>query len=233
MITSRWDPPELTRVQPNASFCPLGMRPPGCNTRGPGSQVLRLHLPEQWDTGCQSPPFLRHISQFPNFSRAALLGSLPVARLPGIHHQWPMAGGSKPRSWVLSCPDTIRVAGVGEEEDCTGVTTNPISYPNWVHTWARTVWRPRSTAPGRNHAFHPLGFSWVVKAEEGGLTQAQHTAFRERKCLEGEAGVRQPSSHSTNRLTSGSKEPSPPALQYPQGPCLTSPVLETGTGRVQ
>lgn len=128
------------------------------------------------------------------------------------------------------CP---ALTGVGEEEDCPGVTTNPISWPNWVHTWVRTVRRPRSTASARNHAFHPLGFSWVVKAEEGGLTQAQHTAFKERKCLEGEAGVRQPSPTALAGSPQAPKSHLHLHSQYPQGPHLTSPLLETGTGRAE
>lgn len=104
------------------------------------------------------------------------------------------------------------MAGVGKEEDCPGAPINPTPCPNWVPTWARTVGGPGGPAPCRNHALHPLGFSRVVKAEEGGLTQAQHAACGETKHLEGQAGLKQPSLCSNSRLTSGSKELSPPAL---------------------
>lgn len=31
-----------------------------------------------------------------------------------------MAGGSKPRPWVMSCPDTASITGMGREEDHPG-----------------------------------------------------------------------------------------------------------------
>lgn len=122
----------------------------------------------------------------PSSSQAALLGSLPVARLPGTLPQRPMAGGSKPRSWVSSRPDTTSVAGVGKGEDCPRGATKPATCPKWVPTWARTIRGARGPAPCRDHALHPLGFSWVVKAEEGGLTQTQHAACRESTRSEGQ-----------------------------------------------
>lgn len=99
----------------------------------------------------------------------------------------PMGGGSKPRSRVLSCPDTTSLAGVGKKEDWLWGATKPAACPTCVPTWARTKGGARGPAPCRNHALHPLGFSRVVKAEEGRLTQAQHAACRESKSWEGQA----------------------------------------------
>lgn len=107
-------------------------------------------------------------------------------------------------------------------------TTNPPSCPNWAPTWARAVGGPRGPAPRRNHAFHPLGFSRVVEAEEGGLTQAQHTAFRERKCLQWQAGLKQPPP--TSRLAPGPKSHPHLHSQCPHRPCLTPTCAEKGTG---
>lgn len=101
---------------------------------------------------------------------------------------------------------------MGKEEDCPRGAAKLATCPKWVPTRARTVGGSRDPAPCRNHALHPLGFSRVVKAEEGGLTQAQHAACRETKRSEGQAELRQPSPRSTSRLSPGSEESSPPAL---------------------
>lgn len=159
----------------------------------------------------EPPPSLRHMI-LPSSSQAALLGSLPVARLPGTLPQRPMAGGSKPRSWLLSRPDTTSVAGVGKGEDCPRGATKPATCPNWVPTWARTIGGARGPAPCRDHALHPLGFSWVIKAEEGGLTQAQHAACRESTRSEGQGRAEAAFSPQHLQAHPGSEEPSPPAL---------------------
>lgn len=89
-----------------------------------------------------------------------------------------MAGGSEPRASVLSCPNTSRVVGMGRDT-CPRGATYPATCPSWILTRARVVGGPWGPSPCWNHTLHPLGFSWVVKAQEGGLTQTQHAACRE------------------------------------------------------
>lgn len=169
------------------------------SARAVGYRLSRALIPQAHDSPTPAKQQFLDLSQWPDCLAFFTSGT---------------AGGSKPSSWALSCPDTTSVAGMGKEEDYPEGTINSTPCPNWVPTWARTIVGPRGPAPSGNHALHPLGFSRVVKAQEGGLTQAQHAACRERKCLGGqaEAGLRQPSPPSTGRLTPASREPAPPAL---------------------
>lgn len=110
-----------------------------------------------------------------------------MALWPSILYQ-PVAGGSEPRPSVLSCPDTLRVVGTGKDT-CPRGATYPATCPSWLLTRAGVVGGPRGPGPCWDHAFHPLGFGWVVKAQEGGLAQTQHAACREsthlRQCRQG------------------------------------------------
>lgn len=90
----------------------------------------------------------------------------------------PLAGGSEPRPSVLSCPDTLRVVGTGKDT-CPRGATYPATCPSWLLTRARVIGGPRGPGPCWNHTLHPLGFCWMVEAQEGGLTQTQHAACRE------------------------------------------------------
>lgn len=105
-----------------------------------------------------------------------------MALWPSILYQ-PMAGGSEPRPSVMSCSNTPRVVGTGKDT-CPRGATYPATCPSWLLTRARTVRGPWGPAPCWNHTLHPLGFGWVVKAQEGGLTQTQHAACRESTHLE-------------------------------------------------
>lgn len=105
-----------------------------------------------------------------------------MALWPSILYQ-PVAGGSEPRPSGLSYPNTLRVVGTGKDT-CPRGATYPATCPSWLLTRARVVGGPWGPDPCWNHTFHPLGFGWMVKAQEGGLTQTQHAAYRESTHLE-------------------------------------------------
>lgn len=97
---------------------------------------------------------------------------------PGLAFSQLMAGGSEPRPLVLSCPNTSRVVGMGKDT-CLRGCHSPSPVSSWILTRARVIGGPWGPGPCWNHTLHPLGFSRVVKAQEGGLAQTQHAACRD------------------------------------------------------